>query len=97
MDTNNCIAPGEVKDEAEKEITSTTDHSSSQKSAQLGIDVEKATGNEPDKDDNVVDWDGPQDPQNPQNWRKTKKWTIIILVSAITFNQYAFPAPITSP
>lgn len=34
-----------------------------------------------------VDWDGPHDPNNPQNWKGTRKWVIIVLVSAITFNQ----------
>ena len=35
----------------------------------------------------IVDWDSPQDPSNPQNWTGARKWMIIILVSAITFNQ----------
>jgi hypothetical protein len=35
----------------------------------------------------VVDWDGPDDPQNPQNWPTNKRWAIIIFISAITFNQ----------
>lgn len=35
---------------------------------------------------NLVDWDGPQDPKNPMNWTNLHKWTIISLVSAITFN-----------
>ena len=38
----------------------------------------------------VVDWDGPNDPQNPMNWSSTHKWAIIALVSTITFNTYAF-------
>ncbi|EFR01508.1 fluconazole resistance protein 1 [Nannizzia gypsea CBS 118893] len=33
----------------------------------------------------LVDWDGPDDPQNPLNWTKTKKWLNIILVAYITF------------
>lgn len=37
---------------------------------------------------NTIDWDGPRDPQNPQNWESKNKWSIIFLVSAITFNQY---------
>jgi hypothetical protein len=32
-----------------------------------------------------VDWDGPQDPQNPFNWFATKKWVITILVCFMTF------------
>lgn len=35
----------------------------------------------------AIDWDGPDDPQNPHNWTATKKWLTIILISAITFNQ----------
>ncbi|KAM0816332.1 putative Polyamine transporter 1 [Seiridium cardinale] len=36
---------------------------------------------------NIVDWDDPDDPQNPQNWPKNRKWTTIVFVSLITFNQ----------
>ncbi|KAF2800793.1 MFS general substrate transporter [Melanomma pulvis-pyrius CBS 109.77] len=38
-----------------------------------------------DSDPNIVWWDGPDDPQNPLNWRYVKKWGTVILVSAITF------------
>lgn len=34
---------------------------------------------------NIVDFDGPDDPQNPMNWNVTKKWGMVSLVSAITF------------
>lgn len=30
---------------------------------------------------NIVDWDGPQDPDNPQSWSSGKKWAHIIMVS----------------
>jgi hypothetical protein len=33
---------------------------------------------------NVVDWDGPDDPQNPQNWSPKKRVILIALVSFIT-------------
>ena len=40
----------------------------------------------------IIDWDSPQDPKNPQNWTDARKWMIILLVSAITFNQlYCIP------
>lgn len=29
----------------------------------------------------IVDFDGPEDPLNPQNWSFARKWTIVILVS----------------
>ncbi|RJE20619.1 resistance protein [Aspergillus sclerotialis] len=34
----------------------------------------------------VVDWDGPNDPNNPMNWPSSRKWTIISLISFNTFN-----------
>jgi hypothetical protein len=34
---------------------------------------------------NVVDWDGPDDLENPINWNSGRKATIVTLVSVITF------------
>jgi|SRR5690242_836268 len=70
----------------EKEVNTTT----------LEQDVEKgirptssSTGEEgaeaAEQDPNIVDFDGPDDPQNPMNWRFTKKWGMVLLISAITF------------
>ncbi|KAH6695340.1 polyamine transporter 3 [Plectosphaerella plurivora] len=48
-------------------------------------DLEKGPANEPDaRDPNIVDWDGPDDPENPQNWPEKKKWTNIALISGLT-------------
>lgn len=33
------------------------------------------------EDADIVDWDGPQDVTNPQNWSSRKKWAHIIMVS----------------
>jgi hypothetical protein len=35
-------------------------------------------------DPNIVDWDGPDDPENPMNWPTSKKIASIGLVSLIT-------------
>jgi hypothetical protein len=35
-------------------------------------------------DPNIVDWDGPDDPENPMNWPTSKKIANIGLVSLIT-------------
>lgn len=32
-----------------------------------------------------VTWSGPEDPTNPKNWPKHKKWTATVLVSCFTF------------
>ncbi|CCM02927.1 uncharacterized protein FIBRA_05041 [Fibroporia radiculosa] len=33
----------------------------------------------------VVDWNGPDDPENPKNWSFKKKWAATAIVSAFTF------------
>ncbi|KAF7791140.1 hypothetical protein EIP86_002151 [Pleurotus ostreatoroseus] len=33
----------------------------------------------------IVDWDGPDDPQNPKNWSFKRKWAATAIVSAFTF------------
>lgn len=39
-----------------------------------------------DEQDNLVDWDGPDDAANPMNWSPVRKWTLIALISFNTFN-----------
>ncbi|KAF7760102.1 hypothetical protein Agabi119p4_10778 [Agaricus bisporus var. burnettii] len=47
----------------------------------------------------VVDWDGPDDPTNPKNWKYSKKWASTVIVSLFTFISpvsSAMVAPATS-
>ncbi|KAJ7738406.1 MFS polyamine transporter [Mycena metata] len=37
-----------------------------------------------ERDDIIVDWDGPDDPLNPQNWSRQKKWGATLVVSSFT-------------
>ncbi|KAJ3019390.1 hypothetical protein NUW54_g94 [Trametes sanguinea] len=39
----------------------------------------------------IVDWDGPDDPENPKNWTVRKKWAVTLVVSS-----YAFLSPLSS-
>ncbi|KAH6844358.1 membrane transporter [Alternaria alternata] len=39
---------------------------------------------EQERDPNIVDWDGPDDPETPQNWPAGKKWGIIAALGACT-------------
>jgi hypothetical protein len=54
-------------------------------------DVEKAgasgsaDGGETSDEENVVWWDGPDDPKNPYNWPSWKKVVNCTLISAMTF------------
>jgi MFS transporter, DHA1 family, multidrug resistance protein len=34
---------------------------------------------------NLVDWDGPNDPENPQNMSKARKWWISMISALMTF------------
>jgi hypothetical protein len=40
------------------------------------------TGTENETKDNVVDWDGPYDVQNPRNWSARKRISQVVLASA---------------
>ncbi|KAJ7740218.1 MFS polyamine transporter [Mycena maculata] len=37
-----------------------------------------------DQSDIVVDWEGPDDPLNPKNWSRKKKWAATLVVSSFT-------------
>lgn len=43
------------------------------------------------KDPNLVTWDGPDDPANPHNWPKHRRWSSTILIA-----MFAFIAPMAS-
>jgi hypothetical protein len=55
---------------------------------EINADVEKAqpvpVTQETEGDPNVVDWDGPDDPANPQNWSGASKWAQIAVLSVLT-------------
>ncbi|THH30533.1 hypothetical protein EUX98_g3669 [Antrodiella citrinella] len=54
------------------------------------LDAETATGNRK-QELLIVDWNGPDDPENPRNWRASRKWVATILVAL-----YAFASPAAS-
>ena len=37
------------------------------------------------EEDNLVGWDGPDDPQNPQNWSKRRKYMTTVFYATLTF------------
>jgi len=38
-----------------------------------------------EKDPNLVEWDGPDDPENPMNWPTRKKWVSTMALACLTF------------
>lgn len=41
-----------------------------------------------ERDPNIVDWDGPDDPKNPMNWPASRKWTLIAALAGVTLVTY---------
>jgi hypothetical protein len=37
------------------------------------------------KDPNLIEWDGPEDPENPMNWPTSKKWIVTLALGMMTF------------
>lgn len=65
--------------------------SSNKPQTQLDTDIERSSAVEASglsaeevKDPNLVDFDGPNDPENPMNWSSAKKTTTIAIVSLMT-------------
>lgn len=52
----------------------------------LGKNVEDGVDPQKEIDVRVVDWDGPNDPENPKNWSFKRKWAATAIVSAFAFN-----------
>lgn len=57
------------------------------------IEDQYVTEPEEPRDPNVVDWDGPDDPENPLNWPSRRKVVIVTSISVITFITYGFGFP----
>lgn len=38
-----------------------------------------------EEESNIVGWDGPNDPENPQNWSKRRKYTTTVFYATLTF------------
>lgn len=65
-----------------KPIDASANHEANLEKGQAAT-IEKA--DEVNADPDIVDWDGPDDPANPQNWSPAAKWGNIAVLSAITF------------
>ncbi|KAG2110960.1 MFS polyamine transporter [Suillus discolor] len=76
-------APTLQGDHPSKSVHHIPEQSHSQKSYNTGDGELLATTNNADV--LIVDWDGPDDPQNPKNWSYRRKWAATIIISSFTF------------
>lgn len=42
----------------------------------------KSTKSQKDRDPNMVSWNGPDDPESPKNWKTSRKWLAVVVVSS---------------
>lgn len=54
-------------------------------SEQAQVNVQGQEKSQVQRDSNVVGWDGPNDPENPQNWSLSKKYTTTVFYASLTF------------
>lgn len=45
----------------------------------------KSVRSQRERDPNMVSWNGPDDPENPKNWKMKRKWIATFVVSSFTF------------
>ena len=45
----------------------------------------KSSRSQRQRDPNMVSWNGPDDPENPKNWKLKRKWIATFVVSSFTF------------
>ncbi|OXV09335.1 hypothetical protein Egran_02901 [Elaphomyces granulatus] len=50
----------------------------------VGLSTSSTNAEAPEKDPNLVGWDGPDDPNNPQNWPRSKKWIVTMTLASMT-------------
>lgn len=46
-------------------------------------DMERGTG-APQNVSNIVDWDGPDDPEKPPNFSRPRKWLVTVMMGTLT-------------
>lgn len=49
------------------------------------VDQGVKDGRQTKEENDIVGWDGPDDPQNPQNWSRPKKFATTIFYATMTF------------
>jgi hypothetical protein len=45
---------------------------------------------EPKADPDLVQWDGPDDPENPMNWSRSRRWIVTGVVILLSLNVYGY-------
>lgn len=99
-EVESIVAEKQEKDEHDEndEDTDTYDDASLSPEVIDGVEVERDVEASPKlerektqkssrsvRDPNLVTWEGPDDPENPKNWKIGRKWAATLVVSSFTF------------
>lgn len=76
---------GQEGSDPEKDIMTTEPDIDIEKQAQGQVEPEKTAETVPERDPNIVEFDGPDDPDNPKNWNWKKKIAITASMGSMTF------------
>ena len=73
--------PGETSSNSDRDVEKGDPAAPENNEVDQGVEDRRQTKEE----NNVVGWDGPDDPQNPQNWSRPKKFATTLLYATMTF------------
>ncbi|KAF2832809.1 MFS general substrate transporter [Ophiobolus disseminans] len=76
--------PNELDRAQRNSETSSRTHVGEEHNEASGVRVDPEKG----KDKHVIDWYGPEDPQNPRNWSRAKKVFVTFEICFLTFSVY---------
>ena len=79
--TSKEAMPEETSSNAERDVEKGDPAAPENNEVDQGVEDKRQTK----KEDSVVGWDGPDDPQNPQNWSRPKKFATTIFYATMTF------------
>lgn len=65
--------------------TSRPSTAAAEKDLEKGDDAAPQQAPKKEKDPNLIEFDGPDDPENPMNWSVSKKWVTTVALGLMTF------------
>lgn len=84
-----AISAAPLSDEKTEKRLPSSEGTSIDEEKAIPVSVSKLKGTQYNYDPNIVDWDGPDDPEMAMNWPSKKKWTMTLLLSTLTLLTYA--------
>ena len=76
--------PADIEKGSKRDVSSTSSINGDRDVEKGGALETSEEKEEQPHDPNIVDWEGPDDPANPQNWTAGKKWSNIAILSFLT-------------